>query len=168
MKIFLSQESEEDISFKVGSLVELGLVDGSILILVKRIHCPEYDQVLINAASSRNFEGFLKDLQGGAGVDYQSSRGKTALFWASKNGFTEIARTLIRRGANINIQSFYGNTALICAADNSIEIVKLLIEAKTNLDIENIWGWSAMKIAESKKDEKTMALLRKAVASDPV
>lgn len=63
-----------------------------------------------------------------------NSHGKTPLYIAAKNGFTEIAKKLISHGLNKNI-THNGKTPLVAAIINGhIEIVKLLIASGVDLE----------------------------------
>ena len=54
----------------------------------------------------------------------------TALMYAVRKGYAEIARLLIEAGADVNMRTDWGTTALQDAKDNEqIDIVNLLIEA---------------------------------------
>jgi ankyrin repeat protein len=56
--------------------------------------------------------------------------GGEALNWAGENGNTELAKVLIKAGANLNWQNKYGNTALILAVlGGNTELIKALIGA---------------------------------------
>jgi len=54
----------------------------------------------------------------------------TALMLASKRGYTEIVRVLLKAGADIKIRNVFGDTALIDASENGhTEIVDMLLKA---------------------------------------
>ncbi len=77
--------------------------------------------------------------------------GNTALMLAAEK-YTESAKILINRGANINLQNRMYMTALMCAVKNT-EIAKILIEKGAKIDIQDIGGETAlMKAAEVNPD----------------
>jgi ankyrin repeat protein len=61
--------------------------------------------------------------------------GKTQLHLACKNGYVEFVKDLLNLGVDINKQDIDGNTALHIA--KNIEIVKLLIEAGVNPNLQD-------------------------------
>ena len=66
----------------------------------------------------------------------------------SKNNI-EIAKMLIKAGADINGKNGRGNTALMEATwKNNIEIAKMLIEAGADISIERKDGVTATRIAK--------------------
>jgi len=67
---------------------------------------------------------------------------------------------LLDKGANLNLQDNYGNTALIIAChNNNTEIVNLLIENKTNLDLQDNDGWTALIYACYKNNTELVKIL---------
>ena len=59
-----------------------------------------------------------------------SSNGWTALFGAAGMGHADVARELIKAGADVNEKTKLGSTALMCAIHKGhSDIVKLLKEA---------------------------------------
>src|SRR6185369_79282 len=65
----------------------------------------------------------------------------TALLYASKLGLTNIAKSLIAAGANLNMRNKAGQTPLILASySNDKEIVDALIAAGANLNLQNNVG----------------------------
>ncbi|MDB2414437.1 ankyrin repeat domain-containing protein [Rickettsiales bacterium] len=75
----------------------------------------------------------------------------TALIAACNNGNTEIAKALIKAGADVNLADNYGNIALIIACQNGYtETVKALIEAKADVNLTDSDGDTALMVATSK------------------
>jgi len=75
--------------------------------------------------------------------------GYTALMWASKNSKENTVKMLIDAGADLNIQAYIGNTALMWASSyssrNSTEnTVKMLIDAGADLNIQNKFNETAV------------------------
>jgi ankyrin repeat protein len=69
-------------------------------------------------------------LDKGASVNSKSSYGQTPLFFACDRGYSEIAKLLVDRGADVNVEdTFYHATPLSWAAQkNHTDIVLLLID----------------------------------------
>jgi len=64
----------------------------------------------------------------GADVNYQDpTYGSTPLMMACNYGFTDVAKLLLAKGADVNLQAKNGATALIGAARQSKELVEMLL-----------------------------------------
>lgn len=79
---------------------------------------------------------FLYD---GVNVNDKDISSRTALFWASNQGHTEIVEILLEKGADVNEKDYDDYTALISASEKGhTEVVRMLLEkgadvnAKTN------------------------------------
>ena len=99
-----------------------------------------------------------KLLKQGADINYQDSRGDTALICAvaesGKNSTEETVKLLIDSGANLNIQNKTGLTALMCAAGDvtrhsTTAAVRMLIDAGANLNLQDKCGLTALMMAAS-------------------
>ncbi len=68
------------------------------------------------------------------------------MIYAANNGHTEIVKLLITSDADVNIQGYYGITALIEAADNGYtEIVEMLISEGADVNVQtNFFGSTAL------------------------
>ncbi|RYE12762.1 MAG: hypothetical protein EOP34_10215, partial [Rickettsiales bacterium] len=88
-----------------------------------------------------------------------------ALIWAALGGHTEIAKLLIAKGADVNIASRDGNTALTWPAYYGYkEIVDLLIKAGADVNVVNKGGYTALISAASRGHTEIGELLIKAGA----
>lgn len=84
-------------------------------------------QTLITSGADVNVKG-----------DVISDWGKTALMEASLRGYTDIAKALLKGGADVNAEDDYGDTALMFAAGKGhYEIIKLLLNAGAKVNILN-------------------------------
>lgn len=63
---------------------------------------------------------------------YYSTNGYTALMWAANRGKKPLVEMLMKYGADVNRQSENGATALTSTAPESLDIVRLLLEAGAN------------------------------------
>ena len=81
--------------------------------------------------------------------------GKTTLIHASEQGQTELAKLLVERDADINIQTNAGETALLLAIWwGHTELVKLLVTNDADINIQNKAGDTAlMKAAKTRRTE---------------
>jgi hypothetical protein len=85
-------------------------------------------QAIIKGVRANNLAIVRNSLTVGANVDIVDSLGYTALHWAAKRNYSEMAKWLVDYGANVNIQAKDGCTPLIVAASmNSIAVVKILL-----------------------------------------
>lgn len=84
-----------------------------------------------------------------------------ALIVASAGGHEDIVRLLLENGANIHcLSSSSGNTALICAVANGhINIVKLLLNYGASTCIKNVWGQTALQIAQQHNNKEIIQLI---------
>lgn len=138
---------------------------------------PEGQTALMTAARSGNAEAVKVLLQHGAAVDSRESwRGQTALMWAAMENHPEVAQELLAHGAAVDARSTTwdpipprpqkyagavlhvasgesdpprgGLTPLLFAArQGSLETVKVLAAAHTNLNLTDPDGTSALVVA---------------------
>ncbi len=88
---------------------------------------------------------------GEADVDSQSDSGMTALMYASRNCFSDVASYLVRKGADVNLQDKAGRTALMYASRAlCLPVVKRLLGHKaTRVDLRDRQGRNALDFARS-------------------
>lgn len=102
-------------------------------------------------------------LSGNIDVDAYDPNGNTALINATEFGNKNIAEILIKAGANVNAKSKNKSeaTALIRAAvlNVSPEIVKILLDANADLDVQNANGFTALMLAAANGKLKFVKLL---------
>jgi ankyrin repeat protein len=73
----------------------------------------------------------------------------------------KIATLLIKNGANVNLRTREGSTALhFAAANNQIEVLKALLAANASINIRNHKGWSANDEATKAKNTQIVQLLK--------
>jgi ankyrin repeat protein len=67
---------------------------------------------------------------------------------ASGRGHAEVIRLLLGAGADVNVQSNDGSTALMPASMyNHPEVVRLLLGARANVNVQSNNGWTALALA---------------------
>ncbi len=91
----------------------------------------------------------------------QVSPGEGAIFLPGSTRPIDIARELIQKGADVNVQSKSGVTALmIAAARNVAPMVGLLMQAGAKADLKSAQGKTAADIAEQNGSEAAAKALR--------
>jgi len=95
------------------------------------------DMPLIEATKKRDIIKVKKLLEEGyLYIDFQDKLKATALFYASKKGYSDIAKLLIVGGAKLDMVNIDGETPLHSASYyGHIEVVKQLIGAKANVNL---------------------------------
>ena len=119
---------------------------------------------LIQASHSGYYEIVKELLDHGADINIQSKKGNTALMLASKNKHIRIIMELINHKADVNLQDSEGNTALHSVllgklTDTTINIAKLLLVNKTNLEQVNKEGKSVIKVARESQNQAIINLI---------
>ena len=85
---------------------------------------------LIEAAKNNDIVVVCNAISLEINLNARDEDGNTALIWASRKGFTCIAKMLIAAGADVNAKDKAGKTALIWAGNNDFpDIIKILREA---------------------------------------
>ncbi|KAL8718945.1 MAG: hypothetical protein Q9225_003989, partial [Loekoesia sp. 1 TL-2023] len=93
----------------------------------------------------------------------EPDEGKTALHLAAERGETKIARTLLERMPNPDVQDQSGYTPLILAVQNNHEdMVKLLLEKRRNVNLQDQCGQTALHAAITEANENIVGLLLQA------
>ena len=102
-------------------------------------------------------------LSHGAHTNLKDCSGLTALFYAYKNGYDEVATMLIKHGANLDYQSKYSRrTSLMFAIQKqNTKVAKQLLEFGASVDTQNKDGQTALIIGCSNRDAEGIELLLK-------
>tara|TARA_B100000674_G_C37876562_1_gene932266 strand:+ start:27 stop:1364 length:1338 start_codon:yes stop_codon:yes gene_type:complete len=113
-------------------------------------------RALVVASEKGYFEIVRELIRGGIDVTYKDG-GNIALIVASQKGYLKIVRELIRAGVDANSVDGWGNTALVKVVDSycgsdKIKMIKLLLNAKCNVNHENKFGNTALKLAMLRND----------------
>ena len=114
---------------------------------------------------NRDVNKVIELINEGADVNYQGEHDKeTALMNASEQGDIEIMKVLLENGANVNLKSHSGNTALNYAVDplrsfngyQQPESVKLLLKHRPNTNVHGAF-WIAIDIYEMREGRNIVA-----------
>ena len=116
----------------------------------------------INVPSNISLHLVLDSLiEKGADVHAKNYHGNTPLYWASFNGYLEIAKVLIKKGANVNATNKDSETPLHWATvKGHIEIVKVLIQKGADVHATDKWGDTPLHWALNKGDLEIAKLLK--------
>lgn len=123
----------------------------------------ELNGALIEAARYGDIERATSALDQGASIHARSENGNTALKWAALSGKLEMVIFLISRKADVNAQSDCGRTAL--AAVHSPMIVKTLLEAGADPDIQDDNGMTPLILSMFVRNKETIKFLLAAGAN---
>ncbi|MWW23125.1 ankyrin repeat domain-containing protein [Algibacter lectus] len=90
-------------------------------------------------------------------VNIQDENGFTAIHFAIEEGYPKILKEILStKGVNINLKDKFGNTPLWRAVHNKPEekeSIWMLIKNKANVNIENEYGISALKIMQEDDED---------------
>uniref|UniRef100_UPI00398EEE38 B-cell lymphoma 3 protein-like n=1 Tax=Pristiophorus japonicus TaxID=55135 RepID=UPI00398EEE38 len=105
------------------------------------------------AVNSRHKEIVSHLLDRGADVDAVDIKsGRTPLVHAVENNCMEMVVLLLQHGANVNLQTYSGNTALHSSSGRGLmEIVKVLLKNGADSSIKNCHNDTSLMVAKNKK-----------------
>ncbi len=117
--------------------------------------------LLIPAAAEGNLTKVKEALENDANVNQQDSDGRTALMYASFNGFNPVVKELLQHNADLDLTDTNGRSALMFAASGPFpETVKILLEkgAKTNIQ-DNEEHFTALMFAAAEGHLENVKIL---------
>ncbi|MFJ7754037.1 ankyrin repeat domain-containing protein [Peribacillus muralis] len=105
----------------------------------------EMNEQLFQAAKKEDTETISKLIEGGADINSQDSKGRTALMIATYHNDLKTAKILIAAGADVNIQDdLKNNPFLYAGAEGYLEILKATIDAGADPAMTNRYGGTAL------------------------
>ena len=123
-------------------------------------------RALVEAVANGDVESVRVLLDGGADPNLAGG-GFTPLGLAALRGHAEIARLLLRAGANPTLKSKDGNTPLTAAVSfNRLGVIRELLKYPQDLTLYNLEGRTALSLAAMEGFEEALTLLLEAGA-DP-
>lgn len=129
----------------------------------------ELGDMLCGAAAGGHNDVIQLLLERGVNVNQGDSRAGrfTALHCAAERGQDQTVRFLIERGADLNVNGFFGITPLHEAVRRGhSKVVQLLLSRGANAGIADYQGMTPLKIAEQKGHTAIVQLLRQAEAKE--
>ena len=105
---------------------------------------------LVEAAGNGDNEEVERILSEGiVGVNSQNNNGRTALICAAWNGHNEICEMILSKGCNVDIQTKYGDTALMIACKRNLtDSVRVLLCRNADFSIRK-HGKTAIDFAKN-------------------
>jgi ankyrin repeat protein len=139
----------------------------TIIIFISIAGCSENpNQKLITAAEKGDIYGVKDALtESGAKVNAQIDFNGTALHMSAEGGHEKVFNYLISKGADINAKIIKGSGAPVIVTATSygkINIVKILINKKADLNATGKNGSTALDFAIAQKNQKMITLLKSA------
>ena len=119
----------------------------------------------MNAARDGDVSKVVDMLESGMPIDiYNFSHCCTALMEAAKNNRTDVVRSLLEKGANVNKKGSCGGTALhyVSSYENSTDVIQLLLQHGARPDIsfgDNIRGSTPIDSARNFNNKAALAVM---------
>lgn len=125
------------------SVLETLLLHGADPTTTDRFGCPA-----IQMASEKGNINIVRRLLEEKTVDVNLADESSALIQASEEGHTDVVDYLLGHGADPNVTSCIGTTALMvaCTAEK-IDVVDRLLKAGADVHAEEVYGWTAIMSA---------------------
>ncbi|KAI2489375.1 hypothetical protein MHU86_25218 [Fragilaria crotonensis] len=101
---------------------------------------------MIRSAEEGDVVKVRKLLDEGANVNAQDTKGRTALYWASRNSLSDVTLEILKRDdVNVNAQDTKGRSALYWASRNSLSdvAIEILKREDVNVNVKDFDGQTA-------------------------
>lgn len=118
-----------------------------------------FDNPLIQSVYERESGKVAALLDFGHDINVRGKGDATPLIVACDMGYFSTSDFLIREGANVNVQDYFGMSPLMYASMIDIKLVNLLINSNADISMVNKWGKSAKDIAKYLEKFDIVALL---------
>lgn len=111
------------------------------------------EELFLLAAGDGDIPGLGRSIDGGVDINTRDRFGRTALMEAVRNGYGEVVRFLIQKGADPEIFNSEGDNALLIAAGKgSDELARVLVDAGAGIDAANRYGYTPLMLAVQRDD----------------
>ncbi len=115
---------------------------------------------LFNALNAKDLNNALILVQNVNSVNYNGNGQLNLLMLASENGYSEVCKILINKGAKLDLQDKFGETSLFIASQRGrTEVVKLLLDKGAKLDLQDNEGETALMMASEKGHKEVCKIL---------
>ncbi len=115
---------------------------------------------LFNALQTKDLNNSLILVKNVSQVNYCGEGQLSLLMLASEDGYTEVCKILIDKGANLDLRDYEDETALLIASQRGrTEIVKLLLSKGAKLDLKDKEGETALMKASEKGHKDVCKIL---------
>lgn len=158
---------QDDIFNPPSPMLHFTSATGSIILLeryVRRLSRVDWNQrdaigrtvlayTLAHAAADDHLQGIAKVahfiLQQGVEINAADVLGRTAIFWAARNGHAEVLRSFVLRGYDIKGHPHVEGNSLVhvAVAYSHLKVAELLLDEGVELDLQNIVGETALHFA---------------------
>lgn len=120
---------------------------------------PVTGEALIANIQTKDTEVVEWLLAAGVDPDSQDERNVPALIWAADLGYVEIVDLLIEHGARIDSRESGVSALMVASMEGHQRVVKKLIDAGANVNLQNQDGMTALMSAAFKGHEELVAIL---------
>ncbi len=120
---------------------------------------------LLDAVGKNKKKIVLSLLNNGANLNFTDEHCYTALIVAAQDGYTEIVKILLEKGADPNSNKYGESVLIIAAQNNHPKIVKILLEKGADPDLQCINGETALMVAAEEGCIKIVSYLLEAEAN---
>lgn len=130
------------------------------------------NSILLNSSGYGKSEQLIQlALDAGANINAMDEDGNTALGIATscmkpeEPEYKKIAKFLINKGINVNIKNDYSVSPLLWLNNKDIEIVQMLIDAHSDVNVQDTFGRSPLESAAGAGNKDIVLILLKAGAN---
>lgn len=124
--------------------------------------------VLDHYVSIGCIDGVYVLLNSGCNIEQVDTNGETALHYAAKEKYVDVAQLLLSRGIDPDIQTATQESALqIGTRTKNLELIRVMLRHGANLEIKDSQQKTALFIAASANDENLVSYWKEAPTSTP-